>query len=192
MTDTPPPPTGTASPVSDPRPDQESRRGAPLGARYYRLFAASAIVFAAGFLAINPAIGRWGAHPVGVFVLASAMALAVVLVGRYGVLGLGLAFALAYVVASLWSLQVLGYKVPGFPIREVLTSLWRTVLASILMAEAVWLVAGQVGGNAGLDAALRVTVGTVVGVAVYVAVLMVLRAPELEAVRRRLQVGSTP
>ena len=45
------------------------------------LFAASAIVFAAGFLAINPAIGRWGAHPVGVFVLASAMALAVVLVG---------------------------------------------------------------------------------------------------------------
>ena len=129
---------------------------------------------------------------INVFENALNIVLAVVLVGRYGVLGLGLAFALAYVVASLWSLQVLGYKVPGFPIREVLTSLWRTVLASILMAEAVWLVAGQVGGNAGLDAALRVTVGTVVGVAVYVAVLMVLRAPELDAVRRRLQVGSTP
>ena len=45
------------------------------------LFAASAIVFAVGFLAINPAIGRWGAHPVGVFVLAMAMAFAVVLLG---------------------------------------------------------------------------------------------------------------
>ena len=45
------------------------------------LFAASAIVFAVGFLAINPAIGRWGAHPVGVFVLATAMALAIVLLG---------------------------------------------------------------------------------------------------------------
>jgi MFS family permease len=43
VTDTPPPPTGTASPVSDPVPEQESRQGAPLGARFYRLFAASAI-----------------------------------------------------------------------------------------------------------------------------------------------------
>ena len=45
------------------------------------LFAASAIVFAVGFLAINPAIGRWGAHPVGMFVLTLAMAFAVVLLG---------------------------------------------------------------------------------------------------------------
>ena len=40
--------------------------------------------------------------------------LAVVLVGRYGVLGLGLAFALAYLLSAAWALQVLSYKVPGY------------------------------------------------------------------------------
>lgn len=118
--------------------------------------------------------------------------LAFVLVGRYGVLGLGLAFALAYVVSSAWVLQILRYKVPGFPLGEVFASLWRIVLASVLMAEAVWFVARQVGGNAGVDAAIRLTVGTLVGLAVYVAVLLALRAPELDVVRRRVQVGSTP
>ena len=43
--------------------------------------------------------------------------LAVVLVGRYGVLGLGAAFAIAYLVSSVWALQVLAYKVPGFALR---------------------------------------------------------------------------
>ena len=38
------------------------------------LFAASAIVFAAGFLLLNPAIGRWGAHPVGLAVVTGALA----------------------------------------------------------------------------------------------------------------------
>ncbi len=43
------------------------------------LFAASAVVFAVGFLLVNPAIGRWGAHRVGLSVLSAAIALAVVL-----------------------------------------------------------------------------------------------------------------
>ena len=36
------------------------------------------------------------------------------LVGRYGVLGLGLAFALAYLLSAAWALQVLSFKVPGY------------------------------------------------------------------------------
>ena len=43
--------------------------------------------------------------------------LAVLLVDRFGVLGLGLAFAIAYVVSSVWALQVLSYKVPGLLAR---------------------------------------------------------------------------
>ena len=42
--------------------------------------------------------------------------LAIVLVDRYGVLGLGLAFGLAYLVSAVWALQVLalqGARVPG-------------------------------------------------------------------------------
>jgi putative peptidoglycan lipid II flippase len=111
--------------------------------------------------------------------------LAFVLVDRYGVLGLGLAFALAYVISSLWSMQILSYKVPGFAVGPLLSSIGRMVLASVLMAEAVWLATQQVGGNAGGGAVLRLVVGAVVGVVVYVGVLWLLRAPELDALRRR-------
>jgi putative peptidoglycan lipid II flippase len=112
--------------------------------------------------------------------------LAFVLVDRYGVLGLGLAFALAYVVSSLWAMQILSYKVPGFSVRSVLARLAPMVLAAVLMAEAVWLVTRVVGGNEGVDAVVRLVVGAVVGVVVYLGVLLALRVPELDAVRTRL------
>ncbi len=113
--------------------------------------------------------------------------LAFVLVGRYGVLGLGLAFALAYVISSLWGMQVLGYKVPGFSVRSILVSIAPMILAAILMAEAVWLVTQQVGGNSGTDAVVRLVTGAVVGIAIYLGVLFALGVPELDAVRRRLR-----
>jgi len=90
------------------------------------------------------------------------------------------------VISSLWAMQILSYKVPGFEVRPLLASLARMLLASVLMAEAVWLVTQQVGGNTGFDAAVRIAVGTLVGSAVYGGVLMALRAPELDWVRRRL------
>jgi putative peptidoglycan lipid II flippase len=77
--------------------------------------------------------------------------------------------------------------VPGFAVGPLLSSIGRMLLASVLMAEAVWLVTQQVGGNAGVDAVVRLTVGTVVGAAVYLGVLVLLKAPELDAVRRRLR-----
>jgi putative peptidoglycan lipid II flippase len=112
--------------------------------------------------------------------------LAFLLVDRYGVLGLGLAFALAYVVSSVWAMQILSYKVPGFAVRPLLTSFARMLLAAVLMAEVVWLVTRQIGGNTGVDAVAKLGVGTVVGAVVYLGVLMLLQAPELDAVRRRL------
>jgi putative peptidoglycan lipid II flippase len=119
--------------------------------------------------------------------------LAFVLVDRYGVLGLGLAFAIAYVVSSVFALQVLSYKVPGFALATIGRALAPMVLAAVLMAEVVWVVSRRVGGDAGLDAAARLAVGTVVGLVVYIGVLLVLRVPELDFVRRRLPGGrSTP
>ena len=114
------------------------------------------------------------------------IALAFILVNRYGVLGLGLAFAIAYTVGAIWALRILSYKVPGFSVRDVMASIWRMLVAAALMGEAVWLVTHQIGGNVGIDAALRVFVGTIVGVIVYLTVLVALRAPELDALRRRL------
>jgi putative peptidoglycan lipid II flippase len=111
--------------------------------------------------------------------------LALALVDRYGVLGLGLAYALAYLLSAIWTLRILARKVRQFPLRPIFDSVARTVLASVLMAEAVWLVThGR--SDTGASAFAQLAIGGLVGVAVYSAVLLLLRAPELDWVRRRL------
>ncbi len=112
--------------------------------------------------------------------------LAIVLVDRYGVLGLGLSFAIAYLVASIWALNVLSYKVPGFHLRPLLVSIGRMLLAGAILAEVSWAVAQVIGSNSGLGSLARVTVAGTAGVAAYVAVLTLLGAPELHQVRSRL------
>ncbi|MDX2380765.1 MAG: murein biosynthesis integral membrane protein MurJ [Acidimicrobiia bacterium] len=109
---------------------------------------------------------------------------AILLVDRFGVLGLGLAFAIAYTISSVWSLQVLGYKVPGFSLREIGRSITRIILAAVLMGEAVWFVARNVGGDVGSEAVVRVVVGSLVGAVVYVGLMFALGAPELDPIRR--------
>ncbi|MBI4883698.1 MAG: murein biosynthesis integral membrane protein MurJ [Actinobacteria bacterium] len=113
--------------------------------------------------------------------------LAFVLYERFGVLGIAAAFAIAYAISALWTLQILSYKVPGFPLRPLLAALYRMTLAAAIMAEAAWAVARVVGGNAGLAALLRVVVSGVVGIAVYLGVLLILRAPELQELKSRLR-----
>jgi putative peptidoglycan lipid II flippase len=111
--------------------------------------------------------------------------LAWVLYEQFGVLGLGLAFAVAYLVSSVWSLQVLSYKMRGFEVGGTLRRIAPMLLAGVVMAEVMWVVARLVGGNVGLAALARVVVAGTAGVVAYVVVLMVLRVPELEQVRSR-------
>jgi putative peptidoglycan lipid II flippase len=111
--------------------------------------------------------------------------LAWVLYERFGVLGLGLAFAIAYLVTSVWSMQVLSYKVRGFPVGGTLRRIAPMLLAGVVMAEVMWVVARVVGGNVGLAALARVIVAGTVGVATYIGVLVLLRVPELDQVRSR-------
>ncbi|MGB3736525.1 MAG: murein biosynthesis integral membrane protein MurJ [Ilumatobacter sp.] len=110
----------------------------------------------------------------------------VALVGAYGVLGLGASFAIAYVIAATWALQILSYKVSGFSMRTVLTSLFRMIVAATLMGESVWFIVRSVGGNQGGGAFIRLAVGTFVGIVVYGVLLAAMGAPELDALRRRL------
>ena len=112
--------------------------------------------------------------------------LAIVLGARFGVLGLAAAFAIAYLVASIWALLVLSYKVPGFGFGAVTESLWRMLLATVVMAEVMWVVAQLVGGNDGLGALVTVTVAGGIGVGVYLVLLTVLEVPELAQVRARI------
>ena len=67
--------------------------------------------------------------------------------------------------------------------------LWRTLIAVVLMAEAMWLVTRNAPSDHGWDALLQLVVGGVVGLVVYTAVLLVLRTPELSGLARRLPGG---
>lgn len=109
--------------------------------------------------------------------------LAFVFVRWWGVLGLGLAYAVAYVLAAAWALKVLSYKVPGFALRELVSSGWRMLLAAVLMAEAMWLVTHDVARDAGWQGLAQLLVGGTVGLVVYVAVLLLLQSRELADVR---------
>lgn len=124
---------------------------------------------------------------INLFENAINIVLAVVLIGRYGVMGLALSFGFAYLVSAMFALLVLSYKVPGFGLKPLYTSLWRMLLASIVMAEVVWIVARVVGGNSGTGAIVRTAAGTVIGAIVYAAVLLALGAPELELLRNRFR-----
>ena len=109
---------------------------------------------------------------------------ALLLYGRWGVLGLGAAFALSYALAALWALNVLATKVRRYPLRRILESIARVLVAGALAGEAGWWLARRVGGNTGADALLRILVASTAIVAVYVLVLFVLAAPELSSLRR--------
>jgi len=115
------------------------------------------------------------------------IALAFPLIHRYGVLGLGLSFGIAYLVTAALALLVLSYKVPGFSLRDVYTSLWRMLLAGVIMAEAVWGAARAVGSNSGGGVILRLAAGTGVGILVYVLILVALETPEIDLLGKRLQ-----
>ena len=114
---------------------------------------------------------------------------AFLLVGRWGVLGLGLAYSFAYLISAAWALQVMSYKVPSFAVSTVVSDLWRSLIAVILMAEAMWLVTRNAPSDHGWDALVQLLIGGVVGLVVYTAVLLVLRTPELSGLARRLPGG---
>jgi len=114
---------------------------------------------------------------------------AFLLVGRWGVLGLGLSYSIAYLLSAVWALQVMSYKVPSFTIRSVASDLWRPLLAVVLMSEAMWLVTRNAPSDHGWDALIQLVIGGTAGLAVYIAVLLVLRTPELSGLARRLPGG---
>jgi putative peptidoglycan lipid II flippase len=107
----------------------------------------------------------------------------VVFVSWWGILGLAAAFALSYLLAALWSLQVLAYKVRGFPVRAVLGAILAMAVAGALAGEVAWVVARHVGSNAGVEAVARLLAASLAGLVTYVALLAVLHSPEIRSVR---------
>lgn len=116
--------------------------------------------------------------------------LAFALVGPFDVLGLGLSFAISYIVTAAIAILVLSIKVPHFPAAEVLWSLLRMVGAGAIMGAVVWLAIRAFGDNDGTGALLRLVIGSFIGVVVYLGALTLLRSPEVGhvwALRDRLR-----
>jgi putative peptidoglycan lipid II flippase len=112
---------------------------------------------------------------------------AVVLVGRWGILGLGLAYAFAYLLSSIWALTVLRDKVRGFSLRPIVGNLWKMGLAATLMAEAMWFVTKDVDADVGWHAIAQIVVGGSVGIVVYLVVLLTLGTSDVEVLTARIR-----
>lgn len=127
------------------------------------------------------------------------IALNLLLVGRLQHGGLALATSVAS-VASAGTLLVLlsgrvrkvsGGRATGIGGRAILDSLWRVVLASLLMGAAVWvchgwLVARVLGASVAAQA-LRLFGAVGVGVVVYAVLVFLLRVPEAQTMWRLAQ-----
>ena len=112
--------------------------------------------------------------------------LAFLLVDRYDVLGLGVAFAVSYVVSAIATLYLLRIKVPGFPATDLLVSLGRILAAAAIMGLIVFLAVKPVGDNDGAGAVAKIALGGVAGTLTYLGALTLLKAPEVDQLKSLL------
>lgn len=99
------------------------------------------------------------------------IALGLALVGPLGVQGLGLAYAIAYLLAAAVALAVLRTRIGGLGGATTRRSLASTAIAALVMGAVVVMVTDWFGGLSGTGALVRVGVGVVLGAAVYTAAL---------------------
>ena len=112
-----------------------------------------------------------------VFENAVNIALAVVLVRVWGVVGLALAFALAYNVAAVAAVAVLCRHSPGFDWRALVTTWIRLLLAALAMAGLVYAVVRALAPSSALMLLPTIGAGIAVGAVSYLVAIVVLRVP---------------
>jgi putative peptidoglycan lipid II flippase len=104
---------------------------------------------------------------------------ALLLVDRFDVLGLGMAFSLAYLVSAAIALAVLHRSTPSLQLAPLLVSILRIVGAAALMAIVVRFASGIIGSNVGAGALIRVLFSSLLGLLVYVISLLAFGAPDI-------------
>ncbi|MEY4607471.1 MAG: hypothetical protein RLY45_2231 [Actinomycetota bacterium] len=124
-----------------------------------------------------------------VFENALNIVLAVVLVDRFGLIGLTASFAIAYAVSAVVALTVLEKRVREIAFRPLFDGVAYLATAAAIMGVSVWFVTERVGGTVGAAAVVRLVVGTITGIAVYAAVLSAMRSTDLSALRQVLSRG---
>ena len=113
--------------------------------------------------------------------------LAVIFVGRWGAPGLAASYAIAYTISAVLATVWLSHVAGGLGLRELAIGVARPIAVALVMGALVWGLASLVGSEHGTGAVTRSLVGVAIGVAAYVGGLLVLRVPEVVALRARFR-----
>jgi putative peptidoglycan lipid II flippase len=113
--------------------------------------------------------------------------LAIVLVGRHGVLGLGLAFGLAYVISSIVALVVIERRYPEFASLALLRSLAPMLASALCAGGAAWAIGRAIGSTSGVGALVRTALSFGGGSVVYLLLRRALGGPETARLVERLR-----
>jgi putative peptidoglycan lipid II flippase len=109
--------------------------------------------------------------------------LAIVLVDRFDVLGLGIAFSIAYVISAVIATIVLASNNQSIQLSRLAFDILRIIVAGVVMAVAVRFGSNMIGSSdssaAGIAALTRVLVGITIGGVTYIAALALLGEPHL-------------
>jgi len=109
--------------------------------------------------------------------------LAIVLVDRFDVLGLGIAFSIAYVISAVIATIVLASNNQSIRLSSLAFDILRITVAGVVMAVAVRFGSNMIGSSdssaAGLAALTRVLIGITIGGVTYIAALALLSEPHL-------------
>jgi putative peptidoglycan lipid II flippase len=105
--------------------------------------------------------------------------LALFLVNRHGVLGLGISFGIAYMVSSAVVLWLLHKKYAAVAWLLLLSLLWRVMVGSAVMGAAVWILDRLLHPLSGMAQIAELFLCVGAGFIVYVIALYALRVPEM-------------
>ena len=127
---------------------------------------------------------------VGVFSVGLYLAVALLLVGRFGMLGLVLADSVKQAGHALVMWVLLNRRIGSLAGHSVLTTGGRAVIATVVMGAGVWLVRGALEQGLVLQGFIPklmvVVVGGSVGIVLYFGTLALLRAEEVSLLRKEL------
>lgn len=110
--------------------------------------------------------------------------LAIILVDRHGVLGLGLAFGIAYLLSALIVLIVLAVRHTAIDWTSLGALAMRAVVSVAVMAVVIAVIETAMSPRSGFGYVTEVIVAGGIGSAVYVALLIVLGVPEIRQMKR--------
>ncbi len=116
---------------------------------------------------------------INVFENALNIALALVLVNRHGVLGLGMSFGIAYMVSSVLVLWLLHKKYAAVKWLSLLSLLWRAVIGSAVMGVTIWWLAYLLHPRSGMSQLAELFLCISAGLIVYITALYALQVPEM-------------